>query len=384
MTNTTATPATIWSLVSDRYTTEVLLTTDPAEEIRQICAPNGWTVPRLREQADYIEDAYTGEVLFRRVSTGAEGTPLRWLRTHTDGAFEVLSLIQIDGLDGYAVQVTADGDDFVGLYDLDGDAINLSNMTWTLCSSAPAEAIESVANGWETGTTTVVPWSADAERDALERLQDHQETLNDLQALARRFAVTYPPPGDPLDLQLDLRDTRDANKYAEALMVLGAARRTWRDLQSDETVWAVDAGLASPSTLAALAGDSATHVRDAVAKNPATPPSTLAALAGDSATHVRLVVARHAATPPSTLVALAGDSEWTVRHQVAVNPHTPRATLTTLANDIEWPVRYFVVLNAATTLETLASLTADVDPNVRRTAHFIITKRRQTTSHGHS
>jgi hypothetical protein len=83
-------------------------------------------------------------------------------------------------------------------------------------------------------------------------------------------------------------------------------------------------------------------------------------------------------------VALAGDSEWTVRHQVAVNPHTPRATLTTLANDIEWPVRYFVVLNAATTLETLASLTADVDPNVRRTAHFIITKRRQTTSHGHS
>jgi hypothetical protein len=47
------------------------------------------------------------------------------------------------------------GDDFVGLYDLDGDRLDVGNADWEAVSEAPAEVIEQVEQGWETGTSTV-------------------------------------------------------------------------------------------------------------------------------------------------------------------------------------------------------------------------------------
>jgi hypothetical protein len=62
--------STIWTLVSDRYSQTGGETggetDDPAAELTRICEPNRWTVPPLREYEDHIEDADTGEVLFRR------------------------------------------------------------------------------------------------------------------------------------------------------------------------------------------------------------------------------------------------------------------------------------------------------------------------------
>ncbi len=57
---------TVWAIVSDSYSTDATETTDPVELMQNICAAIGCDVPRLREQTDFIEDADTGEVLFRR------------------------------------------------------------------------------------------------------------------------------------------------------------------------------------------------------------------------------------------------------------------------------------------------------------------------------
>lgn len=100
---------------------------------------------------------------------------IRFTRTdRADGAFEVLTLVRLTsgkfadenfpcaGLDGreypYLVEVCAGpniGDDFIGLYDLDGEQIHPGNADWEGVTSAPNEVIEQIARGWETGTSTV-------------------------------------------------------------------------------------------------------------------------------------------------------------------------------------------------------------------------------------
>ena len=83
---------------------------------------------------------------------------IRWTRTDGD-ASEVLTLVRIDGQDDLSIQITTgpdDGDDFVGLYDLDGDQLR-GNCTWEVVdeSDLTAEQIESIRLDWETGTSSV-------------------------------------------------------------------------------------------------------------------------------------------------------------------------------------------------------------------------------------
>jgi hypothetical protein len=84
-------------------------------------------------------------------------TTIRWNRTDfTDGASEVLTLCQLEG--DYVIQVTSGpnvGDDFVGLYDLDGDGIQLGNFSWEVATDAPSELLAEVEQNWESGTTCV-------------------------------------------------------------------------------------------------------------------------------------------------------------------------------------------------------------------------------------
>ena len=84
---------------------------------------------------------------------------LRWTRTDGD-ASEILTVVRIEGRVGLAVEVCAGpaiGDEFVGLYDLDGDALNLASGTWEAVDECEltTEQIESIRLDWESGTSTV-------------------------------------------------------------------------------------------------------------------------------------------------------------------------------------------------------------------------------------
>jgi hypothetical protein len=96
---------------------------------------------------------------------------IRFTREQGDGASEILTIVRLDGgeehvaacLDGrrtpYLVEVCAGpkiGDDFVGLYDLDGDQIQIGNASWEAAGDdVPADVIEAVESGWENGTSIV-------------------------------------------------------------------------------------------------------------------------------------------------------------------------------------------------------------------------------------
>jgi len=101
----------------------------------------------------------------------------RFIRTDRD-ASEVLALVRVEDKDGnvitssfsdvnedrtddypYLVQITSGpelGDDFVGLYGLDGERVETGNgWTWEITPAAPAAVVAAVEHGWETGTNTV-------------------------------------------------------------------------------------------------------------------------------------------------------------------------------------------------------------------------------------
>ena len=86
------------------------------------------------------------------------GTAIRFTRTADDGATETLTLCLLNGVE-HVVQVTSgpdEGDDFVGIYDLDGDKWpTTQDDEWALCTSASAEIIAAIEDGWATGTNTV-------------------------------------------------------------------------------------------------------------------------------------------------------------------------------------------------------------------------------------
>lgn len=98
---------------------------------------------------------------------------LQWRRTSPDGASECLTLCTVDGASyfsgwtgretPYVVQVTTGpsaGDDFVGLFDLDGERIALpSPGSWAACTAAPDDVIAAVVEGWSTGLHTCEVWS---------------------------------------------------------------------------------------------------------------------------------------------------------------------------------------------------------------------------------
>lgn len=82
----------------------------------------------------------------------------RLLRTAFDGASEVLTLVRLASGD-LAVQITTGpnvDDDFVGIYDLDGEPIPYaSGLEWEIATDVPANVIEQIETEWATGETVV-------------------------------------------------------------------------------------------------------------------------------------------------------------------------------------------------------------------------------------
>ena len=123
--------------------------------------------------------------------------------------------------------------------------------------------------------------------------------------------------------------------------------------------------LTPAESLNLLARDSASDVRQAVAKNPRTPAETLNLLARDSDWHVRKAVAENPSTPAESLNLLARDSDADVREAVAENPSTPAETLNLLARDSKSYVREAVAKNPSPPAESLNLLARDSDADVR-------------------
>lgn len=91
----------------------------------------------------------------------------RWTRTDPsacDAESDCLALVQAD--DGqYYVQVTTGpelGDDFVGVYTLDGDQVQLAWQSWELVpmADAPKDLVDRIESEWESGGYHVARLSA--------------------------------------------------------------------------------------------------------------------------------------------------------------------------------------------------------------------------------
>jgi hypothetical protein len=78
----------------------------------------------------------------------------------SDGASEILTVVRIDGEDELRIEICAGpeiGDDFVGLYDLDGDQLQLGNISWETVDAAevPTDVIAAIESDWESGTSVM-------------------------------------------------------------------------------------------------------------------------------------------------------------------------------------------------------------------------------------
>lgn len=97
---------------------------------------------------------------------------MQFLRTDlSDGAEEILTICRLDGgatraaecLGGrspFVVQITTDtaqGGDFIGLYDLDGDKIESSRVSWEVADDAdiPGAVVDAILSGWASVTNEV-------------------------------------------------------------------------------------------------------------------------------------------------------------------------------------------------------------------------------------
>lgn len=88
------------------------------------------------------------------------------MRTEEDGASEILTIVRIDGQTDLAVEVCSGpeiGDDFVGLYDLDGDQIRTGNCSWEAVdeSEIPDDVVTTIETDWERGTSIVKRLASD-------------------------------------------------------------------------------------------------------------------------------------------------------------------------------------------------------------------------------
>lgn len=87
----------------------------------------------------------------------------RWRRTDLSyGVSEILTIVRIDGEADLAVEVCSGseiGDDFIGLFDLDGDQLQSNrSRSWEVVEleDLPAEVVEQI-EGWAHGNTVVEP-----------------------------------------------------------------------------------------------------------------------------------------------------------------------------------------------------------------------------------
>jgi hypothetical protein len=86
---------------------------------------------------------------------------VRFRRTdQSDGASEILTVVRLDGETDLSIEICAGpeiGDDFVGLYDLDGEQMNLGKASWEAVDAAevPTDVIEAIETDWESGSNIV-------------------------------------------------------------------------------------------------------------------------------------------------------------------------------------------------------------------------------------
>ena len=86
-------------------------------------------------------------------------------RNHDGNAVETLSLVRRDRDGELVVQIEsgtpADRErDFVGLYSVDGDQLQLGNETWELAEDVPDAAADEIFADWESGSYLVERWVA--------------------------------------------------------------------------------------------------------------------------------------------------------------------------------------------------------------------------------
>ncbi len=119
------------------------------------------------------------------------------------------------------------------------------------------------------------------------------------------------------------------------------------------------------SLLTVLASDPRPEVREALARNPATPATLLTMLGGDSESDVRCSVAGNPSTPLDTLATLAHDSDADVRRSIANNDAAPADILRRLASDPESRIRSRVARNPSSSADVLGLLARDSEADVR-------------------
>ena len=95
----------------------------------------------------------------------------------------------------------------------------------------------------------------------------------------------------------------------------------------------------SPATLAMLANEPDSRIKQAVATNHHAPPEVLAGLALHEDRGVRMYVAGNPSTPPDTMARLAHDPEVVVRSALAANPQCPPEVVEQLLGDEDGDVR---------------------------------------------
>jgi len=124
----------------------------------------------------------------------------------------------------------------------------------------------------------------------------------------------------------------------------------------------------APAVLSELAADQSVGVRRLVAENPNTPPMAILQLAGDGRDSVRLALTRNPKVRPevlgNVLSDLAGDDDTSVREAVAKNHATPARVLSFLAHDCNRDVRGDVAGNSSTPVATLSMLFGSKDEDV--------------------
>lgn len=88
--------------------------------------------------------------------------PIRFVRRDlSDGAIEILTIVRVEGREDYFVEVCAGpnvGDDFVGLYDLEGDKVDLGNVEWEAADgrgAADDALVAAVEDNFANGNVTV-------------------------------------------------------------------------------------------------------------------------------------------------------------------------------------------------------------------------------------
>jgi HEAT repeat protein len=176
-------------------------------------------------------------------------------------------------------------------------------------------------------------------------------------------------PATPVDILYDLAEESD-EVGAKALKnpKLSTVEAQARLVQTAMHLQTARDDHTAPPVLSELADDSSVGVRRLVAENPNSPAPAILKLAGDGRDSVRLAVTRNPKVRPevlrNVLSDLAGDDDTKVREAVARNHATPARVLAFLAHDGNLDVRGDVASNPSTSPATLSMLFGDKDEDV--------------------